>query len=904
MTRRIRLDREIERELGFHINERIDDLVASGMSLDEARRAAQRRFGNFGLQRERTRDMNLPGLVESVEQDIRYGIRMIARNRVFSIIVVLSLALGIAANTTLFSFIDAMLLRPLALPDASGLVYFEWRAHSNWLSMGTRGTTNYDETTKMRTSTSLSYDLFKRFRTQSATLAEVFAFSPLYQVTVSSEGQPDLIPGQLVSGNYFSGLRAGAAIGRVLTEKDDMEGTPAAVISYRYWQRRFDGRSDVLGKAIVLNGLPLTIVGVTQPGFLGTSGFGSPTDISIPFGVEPQIPQFRAGSGLAQPAIWWVRIMGRLKPGFTYSQVRAELEPVFWAAALDGWNAAPPDRREDPGPQREMPQLAVLSGARGLTDNFDRPFLLIAPLAAISLILLLIVCVNVANLMLARCAARQSELQVRLALGGSRLRLVRQLLTETVLLALASGGLGAVFAYWGKNLLVGWLPNTDSAFYDLRIDLPVLLFSIGLAIVAGILMGIGPALRATRDQIHASLKESARTLVGPRTRLSRSLLVAQVALSMILLVGAGMFIQTIRNLRNVEVGFRTSNLLLFKANPRPLKYTDPQIAGFYDEVLNKTAALPGVLASTLSTYPLVGSSGSSDSLLLRSRPSEKPQGVWILHIHSNFFSSLGVPLLAGRDFSANDLQGRPKVALVNETLVRQMFGSENPIGSRVAFPGTNEDIEIVGVVKDVRIRPSREAFSPAIFLPDTQGVPGSVTFALRTAIDPASLVGQVRETVRQIDSNVPLFDIETQEEQVESGFMIERLFASATAAFGAIALVLACIGLFGLMSYSVERRTNEIGVRMALGARGLDVVQLVMRQTFMLVLTGIFVGFGGSYAAGRALVSMPFLFHVAPNDPVAVIVAISTMIVVACVAAYLPARRASRVDPSIALRCE
>jgi predicted permease len=903
LSRQRKLHRELDREMSFHIRERTDDFIASGMNPDDARRAALRRFGNYNLQRERTRDMDIAGWLESLARDIKYGCRMIRRNLIFSAVVVLSLAIGIGANATLFSLVDAILLRELPLEGANELVFLQWKARSTWFALSTVGTSYRDAVTQEMTTTSFSYSSLKAFRDQSGTLSEIFAYSPLYEVTFSADGQPELVQGQLVSGNYFQALRVRAAIGRTLNEQDELEASPVAVISHRYWQRRFAADSNVIGKAIVLNGVPLTIAGVTQEDFLGVQGFGQPTDISVPISLEKQLPS-GGRTRIDEPWSYWVRILGRLKPGTHIEQVRAELEPVFHNVAVDGWNAAPAQNRGST--QRgEMPRLVVLPGNRGLTDGLDDAATILTPLAFIAGILLLIVCVNVANLLLARTAARQSELSVRLALGGGRGRLVRQLLTETVLLSVAAAAVGVVLAYWGKDVLVSLFPQSTTTGYDLRIDLRVLAFSVAVAVFAGILMGIAPALRATRENLNVSMKEHSRTLIGPRAHLSRTLLVAQIALSMILLIGAGLFARTVQNLRNVDVGFDTRNLLLFRMSPRALNYDNARIASLYETVMENVGALPGITATTFLDYPLVGNSGSSSGVWIKGMdvPANR-RNTRILTVHHNFFDMLGVRLLAGRGLNSTDTAASPKVAVINEAMAHRLFGKDSPLGAVGGFGQDRTDFEIVGIVKDISVRPAREPVPPTIFLPQLQATPSQATFMVRTAGDPSALIPVIREALRRIDSNLPLYGIRTQEEHIETGFAIERMFARATTFFGGVAVVLSSIGLFGLMSYSVSRRTNEIGIRMALGARRADVVQLVMRQTFMLVFAGVIVGFAGSLAITRVIETMPFLFRVAAKDPLTFISAILTMIAVGCLAAYLPAKRASRVHPSIALRCE
>jgi predicted permease len=910
---RNQLEHDLDEELRAHIEIEIQQRIDAGESPEAARTAALRELRSVAVVKEATRTAWTWSPLEGLAQDIRYAVRVLRRSPVFSAVVVLSLAIGIGSNTAFFSLVDAMLLRKMPLNGVDELVYLDWISGPNRLGAELTGTYSKDPATGLQVRTSFSAPVFKAFREQSQTLSDVFAFFPLNAVTVSVDGQPDLIPGQLVSGNYFSGLRVPIVIGRTLTDDDDRQANPVALISHRYWQRRFNLDPGVLGRNITLNGIPLTIVGVTAPGFVGTQGFGSSIDVSAPLGLEPQLMQ--PFSMQDRPWAWWLRVMARVKPDMSYEQVQAELTGQMNMAGLEAFKSEPAGIRADRTAPIDMPKLRVQSGDRGLTDGLNnmgpngwRASQYLSPLAAISGILLLIVCLNVANLLLARASARQKETGVRLALGAGRVRVIRQMLTEAFLLSLAAGGLGTVFALWGKDLLVAFLPQPAMTTYDLRIDPRVLFFTAGVSIIAAALFGIAPALRATRES--ATATSSQRSLSGVHTRLRMALLVAQVAMSLVLLVGAGLFNRTVRNLQNVGVGFNADNLLLFRVNPATMKYDRARSAAVYQQLLERTSAIPGVIGSTFADYPLVINSGSDTAIVLRGADGQPRQVMTPrLRVHWNFFETIGIPIVAGRGLTALDHERAPRVAVVNEAFVREHFPAANPVGqhfkARVVTSNTQfEEIDaaIIGVAKDVSIRIAREPVPPMIYVPDPQWFPNFATFVLRTDGDPRSLIPAIREAAREIDSSLPLSNFKTQTEQIQQGFATERMFANTATFFGGIATVLACLGLFGLLAYSVEKSTPEIGLRMALGARPADVVRLVMRQMLVVVLTGVALGAAASLALTPAVSAM--LFRIDRYDPWTIFAAILIMAGVAFLSAYLPARRAASVDPSHALRCD
>ena len=597
--------------------------------------------------------------------------------------------------------------------------------------------------------------------------------------------------------------------------------------------------------------------------------------------------------------------MGRVKPGVTPQQVEANLGGVFQQAARDGMNSflsALPASERDTTENRDrtgIPQLRVTSGAHGIYDNSASEVRSIAILSAVVALILLIVCANVANLLLARATTRRHEISVRLSLGGTRWRLMRQLLTESLLLSLFGGGLGIIVAYWGKELLPGGAATAP-------VDWRVLTFAWALSVVTGLVFGIAPAVRATGDTASAALKEGGRTIVGSRALLGKSLVVVQVAVSLVVLVGAGLFLRTVDNLRRVDVGFDPQHLVLFRVNPQLNRYDSTRSAALYEQIRQRLQSVPGVRAVTLSNPPLLSGSVSGTTFIVQGRPYQPGphNDIHRVRIAPNFFEAMGIPLVAGRAFSDRDnTTAAPKVAIINEAAARNFFPGEDPLGRRFGGnPETSSQIEVVGIVRNVKYNDLRADAPPTMYVPYGQGNMGPMAFEVRTAIDPAGTIPAIREAVRQADPNVPLMAVSTQIDQIERRFAQERIFARAYLLFGALALLVAAIGLFGLMSYSVTRRTNEIGIRMALGAERAAVTRMIVGESLVMVAFGLAIGLGSALAAGRLVATL--LFGLAPYDPATIALVMAVMVGTSWIACYLPARRAARIDPMLALRYE
>jgi predicted permease len=864
--------------------------------------------------------------MQSFWQDLRYGARMLLKQKGLTSIAALSLALGIGANTALFSVVDAMLLKKLPVREPERLVLFGARAPRDFSPGSYTGNSGRDPVTGERVMTSFPYQSFARFREQPGLLSDVFAFGGV-GLNVSADGQADVATGQAVSGNYYSGLGVRAMIGRTITDEDDKaSASPVAALSYRYWQRRFSGDPAIVGKQINLNNIAFTVIGVTPPRFDGTMQAGSTQDVTIPIAWEPQMYVDRERSNMNGAGVWWLRIMGRLKPGATPEQARAQLEGVFHQSVVEHRAARQTQAQAQGGnpikalEPKDSPRLTIESGSQGEMNSrrYYAPSLYML-LGVVGLVLL-IACANVANLLLARAASRRKEVGVRLALGASRGRLVRQLLTESVMLAGFGGALGVLFALWIKDGLLavsGWGPRA----LEPRLDWRVLGFTLALSLLTGIIFGIVPAWRATKVDLAPSLKDNSRgSSAASRSLLSRALVVAQVALSLLLLVGAGLFLRTLLNLQRVEPGFNTRNLLLFGVRPGLIGYKDENLEQLYQRMFDRLEAVPGVQTVTFSQNALLSQSMSSRGVFLRAALSAapdaegriKPSGEGYIHqVRENFLEAIGVPLLAGRPLKPSDDAKAPKVVVVNQTFANKYFPDENPIGKRFTFDTKKPDeIEIVGLARDAKYTRQRDEIPPTVYIPWRQNMRGvsSVTFEARTAGDPNAAIASIRQAVREVDDNLPLIDVKTQVEQAEETLQMERLFAKLLSLFGLLAQQLASIGLYGVMAYSVSQRMNEIGVRMALGANQKDVLKMVLRQGMALTLVGVVLGLAGAYVLTKYLESKVnlnnMLYGVKVSDPLTYGVIAVLLTLVALLACFIPARRATRVDPMAALRVE
>ena len=860
-------------------------------------------------------------------QDLRYGFRMLLKQKGLTAVAVLSLALGIGANTALFSIVDAMLLKMLPVKEPDRLVLFRSVAPKEFSVGGYNGSTNTDPETGLRSMTSFAYLSYQRMREHQGPMSDVFAFGGV-GLNLSADGQAEVPIGQAVSGNYFTTLGVQPALGRLLTDEDDKAGAPpVAVLSHRYWHKRFNGDPSVIGRQINLNNLAFTVIGVSAEGFDGTMGVGTIQDITIPLALEPQIyPDARRS--YTSNNTWWLRVMGRLKPGVTHEQAQAQLENAFHQSVVEhraarqaAAKASGNNPISDLDP-RQYPRLYADPGGQGemYRRRYYAPSLYML-LGVVGLVLL-IACANVANLLLSRAAGRQKEIGLRLALGASRWRLIRQLLTESLLLAVLGGLFGIIFAVWIKDGLIAvtlWGGRGMSSL-EPQLDWRVLGFTFALSLLTGLIFGLAPAWRTTRVDLTPSLKESGRASSAVhRSLLSRGLVVVQVALSLVLLVGAGLFVRTLLNLQRVDPGFNTHNLLLFEVQPSLIGYKDEKLRQIYLQISERLETVPGVQAVTFSRDALLSQSSSSRTFFLRDALSGPPDSegrinptgeVYVHRGRENFLETLGIPLLYGRTFTPHDDMNSPRVVVVNQTFANRFFPSENAIGKRFTFDTTKPDeIEIVGICKDAKYATQRDDIPPTVYISHRQERPmtGAI-FEVRTAGDPSTMVASVRNVVREIDANLPVQNVKSQIEQADETLRMERLFAKLLTLFAVLAQQLAAIGLFGVLAYTVSQRTHEIGIRMALGANRGNVLKMIVRQGMTLAVLGVILGLVAAYVLTKYLESWislsKMLFGVKVSEPLTYGVIAGLLTVVALIACYIPARRATKVDPLVALRTE
>ena len=832
-------------------------------------------------------------------RDLKHAVRTLGHSKGWTVVVLLSLALGIGANATLFTAINGVLLQTVPVPDPDSLVRLKWHGENQMV----RNTNEYGFSQpyqgKQVTST-FSYPAFVALRKANQTLTDLVACAPNGSANVVIDNQAEISPVFLVSGNYFTVLRIPPRTGRLLTEDDDQPGAPpVAVISEAFWRRRFGSSPSVVGRAVPMNNVPVTIVGVAPDWFTGLQRLGQTApDITLPMSMDPQI---NAQANLTQrrlgdPTAYWIQLIGRRRPGVTLQAIEGNLNGVFQQSARDGMASylaglSEADRKLTVHKRdfSKIPVLAAMDGAHGIYDFDSSSATTAGYLAGVVVALLLIVCANVANLLLSRASSRRKEIAVRLSMGASRRRLVRQLLTESVLLSTIGGALGLLVGYWSRSLL----PFGATAPMNWR----VFLFVFGVSLLTGILFGLLPAMRATRVDLAGVMKTESRSVAGGRGWWSRGLLVVQVALSLVLIIGAGLFLRTLNNLRNVDVGFNPNNLLMFSVNAALSGYDVDRARVLFTDMRRALEALPGVRSVGLTRTALLSGSRSTSTTHV---PGKAGTNIHMMTVSPEFFATMEIPLVAGRSFTDRDTPTSPKVAVINEAAARALFPDGGALGQRFGFsPETNADYEVVGVIRDTKYSSVREAAPPTIYRSVGQDTLRSVAFVMRTAGDPALMTEPVRRAVRGIDPNLPLTGVATQMERVEQRFAQERLFATASSIFGGLGLLLAAIGLFGLMSYNVSRRSQELGIRMALGANRLDIVRMVLVESLLLVGVGIAIGLTAAYFLGRLIATQ--LFGLAATDAATVALAVTVIVIVSTLAGYLPARRASRVDPMVVL---
>ena len=923
LMRRRNKEDHLTAELRFHLEEEADERQTAGMAAEEARWAARRDLGNLGAVREDTRAMWSWTPLEQLLQDLRYAARTIRRNPAFTILAALSLALGIGANTAIYSFMDALLMRSLPVTDPRSLVVLRWHAD------GKKGDDSvvhdvsgqiFNDPKTGPTSGIFPYPAFELMRKSSGVLSVVFAYRPARKLNVMILGQAEVTSGEYVSGDYFRGLALVPAAGRLIVPDDDRAGAPGVVVfSYAFAQRRFGDVASAAGRPVLIDNIPFTAIGVTPPEFFGVDPAKTP-DVYLPLHADLLIdPQRGPGpkpyNRYLDDHYYWTEMMGRLRPGVTMAQARAVLAPVF-----ERWVATTAANEKE---RKNLPEFLLKEGAGGL-DNLRRRYSqpLYILLAMVGLILA-IACANIANLLLARATARRREMAIRLSMGAGRWRVVRQLLTESLLLASLGGAAGILFAVWGIRFLALLLPaGSETPPLHAELNSHVLVAASVLTMLTGLLFGLAPALQATRVDPMPVLKESRagepRSRARLRFSLSRMLVVSQMAISLLLLVGAGLFVRTLSNLQSLEIGFQRENILLFKLNARQAGHHDPEILGFYSDLEKRFAAIPGVRAAAIANSPLIGDGAWGWPVIPvgNPRPEKAPSGhgsgmadtaTRVLAAGPGFFTTMHIPLLAGREFDGRDRLGTPPVAIVNEAWAKLNLEGRNPVGQHVVSFGLGKkprEMEIVGLAKNARYDDLTGQFPPVAYLPFEQNLApvAEMTFFLRTAGDPLRYASAVREIVHQADARIPVTSLGTQAAQIEREMTPQTLFARLCTVFAILALAIACVGLYGTTSYAVARRTGEIGIRMALGAQRGTVVWMVLRDVLTLAVLGLAISLPAALGAPKFIESL--LFGVKPGDPRAVAAAVTILLSAALAAGYLPARRASRIDPMTAVRHE
>jgi macrolide transport system ATP-binding/permease protein len=919
LARRRSREEQLAAELRFHLEEDAGERQAAGMDSGDARRAALRELGNLGLVSEDTRAAWSWTPLEQLAQDLRYAARTILRNPAFTLLAALSLALGIGANTAIFSFMDAVLMRDLPVADPGTLVVLKWHVSgSKNLDDSVLHDISgqvYDHPKTGSTSAVFPYPAFEQLRRSGSVLSVLFAYHPARKLNVMSLGQAEVTSGEYVSGDYFRGLGLVPAAGRLIAGDDDRAGAPAVVVlSYGFARRRFGDPAAAVGQAVLVNNIPFTAIGVAPPGFFGVDPAKAP-DVYLPFHGDLLLnPEQGPGdvSRYLDDHYYWTEMMGRLRPGVTMAQARAALAPAF-----EGWVAGTAASELE---RRNLPEFLLQGAAAGL-DNLRRTYSqpLTILLAMVGLILA-IACANIANLLLARAAARRREMAVRLSMGAGRWRLIRQLLTESLLLSVLGGAAGILIAAWGIGPLTNLLGAGSQTFSPhAELNRNVLAAATLLTLLTGLLFGLAPALQATRVDPMPALKESRTggTHSGGRIgfRLGGMLVILQMAICLLLLVGAGLFVRTLSNLQSLEVGFERERVLLFRINARQAGHRDPEILSFYRDLEKRFAAIPGVRRASMANSPLIGDGawGWPVVPLGKARPEKAPSGhgsgsprtsTRVLGAGPGFFATMGIPVLAGREFGERD--GAAPVAIVNEAWVKVNLGGGNPVGQHVTSYGFRlkpQELEIVGLARNARYDDLTGDYPAVVYLPCAPNLDVPVdemTFFLRTAGNPLEYSGPVREIVRQADPRIPVAGLRTQAAQIAAEMGEQTVFARLCTAFAALALAIACVGLYGTTSYAVARRTGEIGIRMALGAQRATVIWMVLRDVLLLAVVGLAISLPAALAASKLVASM--LFGVSPGDPQSMARAAAILLGAALAAGYLPARKASRIDPMSAVR--
>ena len=874
------------------------------MPAGRARAEARRRFGNVGLKHEESREIWMTRFLSELGQDVRYGYRTMTANKAFSALAVLLLALGIGANTAIYSFMESILLRSLPVADPESLVVLNWHSRppqegsKEWVHVihGVQGILWPGDKGAM-VSGMFPYGALETLREENPVFSTLFGYFNGRIRNLAVRGQATSASAEYVTGEYFRGLAVSPAAGRLIDSEDDRPGAAAvAVISFATSQNRFGGPPNAIGQSILVDNIPFTVIGVAPPEFFGVDPAVAP-DLYLPLHTNLLVDGARAARMYPDGNFYWIEMMGRLRPGVSMAQAQAALAPRFhqWVAAT-----ATTD-----GERAKLPALMLNPGAAGLGSlrrQYSKPLYVLLTMVGL---ILAIACANIANLLLARAAARRREMAVRLSLGAGRLRVVRQLLTESVMLASLGGALGVLFAIWGVRSLTFLLSHGQENFtLHAELNWKVLGATAALSVVCGLLFGLAPAIQSTRPDVMPALKNGRGG--GPHHRhVQHVLVVAQIAISFLILVAAGLFVRTLNKLHSVQLGYARENILLFSLNARQAGHRDPEIATFYTDLRKRFESIPGVSSATLSQSSIINAGRAGQAI----RGPMKIGAVTIedarvLAAGPRFLTTMQIPILAGREIDDRDQPGSRPVAVISERLARTYFENENPVGRRITLPDEKRDLEIVGVSANLRYGglKNEEESAMTVFVAVSQFSPDRVTYALRTAGDPLRFVQSVHEIVREADSRIPVTNVVTQAAEIDRTISRELTFAKLSTGFAVLALLTACVGLYGTMSYSVARQVGEIGIRMALGAQRGVVVWMVLRRVLLLAAVGLAISVPAALIAFQLVKS--FLFETQPNDPGTLALAGVVLLSAALLAGYAPARRASRIDPLAALRQE
>jgi predicted permease len=825
--------------------------------------------------------------------DIQFALRTFRKAPLFVFVAVLSLAFGIGANTAIFTLTDQILLRNLPVKNAGQLVLFSAKGRHYGSNQGWNR---------------ISYPMYQDFRDHPSVFSGMFCFRET-DFSLSYAGRTERISGEFVSGNYYPVLGVTAALGRLLNAGDDLhqKAEPAAVLSYGYWQTRFAGDKGIVGRKLTINGYPFTVVGVSARWFSGTDPGYAP-QVRVPMMMAPVLSRYL---DLNDRRSRWVTAFGRMKPDVTVEGAKAAIQPFFhqllrMEVQQEAFAKASPEMKKT-FLQMSMDILPAANGRSNLRRQFSEPLLV---LMATVVLVLLIACANVANLLIARATFRRKEIAVRLALGSSRVRIVRQLLVESVMLSLAGGLIGLGLAIWADKLLVLFLPpSTVPLAISTAPDLRILLFTCGVSFLTSILFGLVPALQVTRANVAGTLKDNAGAVVGGASATVRKALVAaQIGFSLLLLIGAGLFIRSLENLKNLDPGFNTTNLLAFKVDPTMNGYTPERTRAFYKDLRAELDAMPGVENAALAVVPVMEDDEWDQWVTI---DSYSPKAGELPDPHMNFvspdyFKTMKINLLAGRDFRNTDVLNSNKVCIVNARFAKKYFGTINAVGHKIGMgidPGTKTDITVIGVSRDTKYESLRNEVPIEMIRPYQQcELATGITAYVRTAHKPEEMFAGIQRRLHGLDPNLPVFEMLTLEHQTENSLATERLVASLSSVFGFLSTGLAAIGLYGMLAYTVARRTREIGIRMAIGAARWNVIWLVMREVLLLLAIGVGFALPISWALSKYVQSQ--LYGIAPGDPMSVAVAVAAIAVVAVLSGYLPTRRATRVEPMRALRYE